>query len=80
LAGFAVGIVEKSKIIDGSKSRRGQINRTCVIRYSQQWIFPCKEDFGAYCEKLAEEIKMLGTTLGEELIKPQDCMSRRSWI
>ena len=71
MAGFCVGIVDKEKIIDGSKIKKGDVligiassgvhsNGYSLVRK----IFnPNKDNCGEYIEKL-------GCTLGEELLKP----------
>lgn len=71
IAGFAVGIVDKSKIIDGKSIREGDVliglpssslhsNGFSLVR---KLLNPTEE-------KLREHIDSLGTTLGEELLKP----------
>lgn len=71
LAGFAVGIVDKSKIIDGKRIKAGDqliglpssgihSNGYSLVR---KLIKPTEENLNEYIEKL-------GCTLGEELIKP----------
>lgn len=71
LAGFAVGIVDKGKIIDGSKIKAGDkliglsssgihSNGYSLVR---KLIKPTEANLSEYVEKL-------GCTLGEELIKP----------
>ena len=72
LAGFAVGVVDKDKIIDGSAIKEGDIvfglssNGIHSNGYSlvRKIVFDhCKLD-------LNEEIDELNSTLGEELLKP----------
>ena len=71
LAGFAVGIVDKKKIIDGSKIKAGDkliglpssgihSNGFSLVR---TLIKPSEENIKEYIQKL-------GCTLGEELLKP----------
>ncbi|MBQ3114986.1 MAG: phosphoribosylformylglycinamidine cyclo-ligase [Clostridia bacterium] len=75
LAGFAVGAVEKSDIIDGSKLKAGDIlvgisssgihsNGYSLVRK----IFDLNSDKGA--ENLKEYYECLGATLGEALLTP----------
>ncbi|GBF10800.1 phosphoribosylformylglycinamidine cyclo-ligase [Tepidibacillus sp. HK-1] len=72
LAGFAVGVVEKDKIIDGSKIEEGDViigfasnglhsNGFSLVRY----LF-----FEQYHFHLDEMISELGCSLGDELLKP----------
>lgn len=71
VAGFAVGIVDKSKVINGKSIKAGDTligiassgihsNGYSLVR---KVLAPSKE-------KLTEEVKSLGTTLGEALLKP----------
>jgi len=71
VAGFAVGIVEKKKIIDGKKIKEGDVliglpssgihsNGYSLVR---KLLNPDKEKLGRFVDKL-------GTTLGEELLRP----------
>lgn len=71
VAGFAVGVVDKSKIIDGKSIKAGDVliglassglhsNGYSLVR---KLLSPTEE-------KLKAHIDSIGTTLGEELIKP----------
>lgn len=71
IAGFAVGVVDRKKIIDGKKIKAGDVliglpssglhsNGFSLVR---KLLNPTEE-------KLREHIDSLGITLGEELIKP----------
>lgn len=75
LAGFAVGIVDKEKIIDGSKTAAGDVlvgvassgihsNGFSLVRK----VFGLNEEDAAL--KLQQEFPELGCKLGEELLKP----------
>ena len=71
LAGFAVGIVEKNKIIDGKNIKEG--NK--VIGLASSGIHSngyslVRKVLAPNKEKLSEVVKVLGTTIGEEIIKP----------
>ena len=75
LAGFSVGIVDKAKIIDGSRVKEGDAligiassgvhsNGFSLVRS----VFKLNDDSAE--QKLAQRIESLGCTLGEELLKP----------
>ena len=75
LAGFAVGIAEKDDIIDGSKTKSGDVlvgvassgihsNGYSLVRK----LFKLNSENAS--EVLKERVEALGCTLGEELIKP----------
>jgi len=71
LAGFCVGIVDKSKIIDGKTIKNGDT----VIGISSSGIHSngysmVRKVFNPSPEKIKEYVKNLNCTLGEELIKP----------
>jgi phosphoribosylformylglycinamidine cyclo-ligase len=77
VAGFSVGIVEKDKIIDGSRITGGDIligisssgvhsNGFSLIRK----IFNIGEDIAASFDKLSFYSDELGATFAEELLKP----------
>ncbi|WHH58186.1 phosphoribosylformylglycinamidine cyclo-ligase [Petroclostridium sp. X23] len=75
LAGFSVGIVDKNKIIDGSRTKKGDVliglassgihsNGYSLVR--KLFNLNGNEDD----KKLARYIEALGCTVGEELLKP----------
>ena len=75
LAGFTVGMVDKSKVIDGSKVKKGD----AVIGISSSGVHSngfslVRKVFGLNTDKAYEnlmtEYEELGTTLGEALIVP----------
>ncbi|GKX32002.1 phosphoribosylformylglycinamidine cyclo-ligase [Vallitalea longa] len=71
MAGFAVGIVDKSKIIDGSTIKEGDV----LLGLPSSGIHSngyslVRKLFNPTKEKLNEYIDELGCTLGEELLKP----------
>lgn len=71
LAGFAVGIVDKKDIIDGSKITEGDI----LIGLASSGIHSngyslVRKIFEPTHEKLSAYVEEIGSTLGEELIKP----------
>ncbi|HHV30026.1 phosphoribosylformylglycinamidine cyclo-ligase [Acetivibrio mesophilus] len=71
LAGFAVGIVDKAKIIDGKKIKSGDklIGLASSGIHSNGYSL-VRRILAPNPKKLSEEVKMLGTTIGEEIIKP----------
>lgn len=71
VAGFAVGIVDKKKIIDGKNIKAGDK----LIGISSSGIHSngyslVRKVLAPNKEKLSEKVTALGTTLGEELLKP----------
>ncbi len=71
VAGFAVGIVDKKKIIDGKSIKEGDV----LIGLPSSGIHSngyslVRKLLNPTHEKLKEHIQSLGITLGEELIKP----------
>ena len=71
LAGFAVGIVDKKKIIDGSALKDGDI----LIGLASSGIHSngyslVRKLFEPTSEKLSVYVEEIGSTLGEELVKP----------
>jgi len=71
VAGFAVGIVDKSRIIDGKSIEEGDV----LIGLASSGIHSngyslVRKVFNPTREKLNEYVESLGTTLGEELLKP----------
>jgi len=71
IAGFAVGVVEKSKIIDGSGIKEGDrlIGLTSSGVHSNGYSL-VRKILNPNDRKLKEFIESLGCTLGEELLKP----------
>ena len=70
VAGFAVGIVDKSKMINGKSIKAGDT----LIGVSSSGMhsngFSVRKVLAPSKEKLNEEVKALGTTLGDEILKP----------
>ena len=71
IAGFCVGIVDRSKIIDGSTIKKGDI----LIGIASSGIHSngyslVRKIFHPSKESMTEYIEKLGCTLGEELLKP----------
>ena len=72
LAGFSVGIVEKDKIIDGSKIKNGDVVIGLASNglHSNGYSLVRKLFFDIKKYKAAKFIKELGCSIGEELLKP----------
>lgn len=71
LAGFAVGIVDKKNMIDGSKVVEGDV----LLGIASSGIHSngyslVRKIFEPTAERLSVYIEELGTTLGEQLVKP----------
>jgi phosphoribosylformylglycinamidine cyclo-ligase len=71
LAGFAVGIVDKKNIIDGKKIEAGDkiIGLASSGIHSNGYSL-VRKILAPNREKLSEVVASLGTTIGEEIIKP----------
>lgn len=72
LAGFAVGIVDKKKIIDGSSIKEGDIllGLASTGLHSNGFSLVRKIVFDKMNMKVDQYVEELGMTLGEELLKP----------
>jgi phosphoribosylformylglycinamidine cyclo-ligase len=71
IAGFAVGIVDKSKMIDGKSIKEGDklIGLASSGIHSNGYSL-VRKVLNPNKDKMGEYISSLGTTLGEELLKP----------
>lgn len=71
VAGFAVGIVDRKKIIDGKSIKAGDklIGISSSGLHSNGYSL-VRKILAPTREKLSEDVKILGNTLGEELLKP----------
>lgn len=71
VAGFAVGIVDKKDIIDGKKIKAGDkiIGLASSGIHSNGYSL-VRKVLAPSKEKLSEVVSSLGTTIGEEIIKP----------
>ncbi|QZY55717.1 phosphoribosylformylglycinamidine cyclo-ligase [Crassaminicella profunda] len=72
MAGFAVGIVDKEKMIDGSSIKEGDvlIGLPSSGIHSNGYSLVRKLFFDTLGYKVDQDIEELGCTLGEELLKP----------
>jgi len=71
IAGFAVGIADRKKIIDGSKIKAGDklIGLASSGLHSNGYSL-VRKVFNPRTEKLMEHVEILGAKLGDELLKP----------
>lgn len=72
MAGFAVGIVDKNKMIDGSKINEGNvvIGISSSGIHSNGYSLVRKLFFDKLAMSVEDQVEELGTTLGETLIAP----------
>ncbi len=72
LSGFAVGVVDKDKIVDGSKIRKGDaiIGLTSSGVHSNGYSLVRKIFFDHKKMRVGKYMPEFGRTLGEELLKP----------
>jgi phosphoribosylformylglycinamidine cyclo-ligase len=78
LAGFAVGIVEKKKIIDGSRVKAGDIiiGLPSSGLHSNGYTLARKVLFDVAGLKASSRVEGLGVTIGEALLEPTTIYSR----
>jgi len=74
LAGFAVGVVEKSNVIDGSKIKAGDviIGLTSNGLHSNGYTLARKVLFEMAGLKITDNLQDLGRSVGEELLEPTE--------
>ena len=72
LAGFAVGVVEKSKVIDGSKIKPGDVIIGLASNglHSNGYTLAREVLFGMAGLKITDNLQDLGRSVGEELLEP----------
>ncbi|HXX56595.1 MAG TPA: phosphoribosylformylglycinamidine cyclo-ligase [Thermodesulfovibrionales bacterium] len=72
LSGFAVGIVDRGAIIDGSAIREGDalVGLSSTGLHSNGYSLARKVFFGSLKMDVSTYIPEIGTTLGDELLKP----------
>lgn len=78
LAGFIVGIVDKSKIIDGKMIKAGDVVLGLVSSglHTNGYSLARKILIDIYKYKVTDYIESLGTTVGKELLKTHRCYSK----
>jgi len=78
LAGFAVGVVDDSKIVDGSEIRPGYqlVGIASSGIHSNGFSLVCKVCFELMKLKVTDHVTDLGCTLGEELLRPTRIYAR----